>query len=646
MVDPSNYTVMMTNAAARRDNAEAGVKCYTLLFGRSEPCGEHDAPCPLSTVMKTGESTVVERTRVSEDGQTRIYQIICNPMFDDDGCINRIVLVHTDITELRRRVDVLKTARHDLRNRLKNRIQETEALKDRIRKQANQRDLSDQALRESALRFRKLFTGVPCGIMIVDGEGIVSEINPAMLGMLGIAKEDIPGKPTLSEHVFPDEPELCEKIVVSIGSNVPFSETAPLRANRPSPLTMNIRTVPLPLQPGKAPGALVIADDVSEAVAAAESDDVMERLQTVTDISGVLSHKMIEFLQIADSSIHMARSTLESGALTELGPLLEHTGDAVKGGSRTAKRIQELTRSTGTRQKLLDLADIVRETASLARPWCKNVHGKGDSRSYSLELDLTPDCLIEGSETALMEAVFNLIRNAVEAQPDGGSVVVKTAKENGEVLLRIEDNRHPPIDKPFAVTESFVRNGLPIVLTTGLRSALDTLRRFGARIEIYPDRTGRTCIEARLEKKDRLHEIRSAPARDVPEVQLRILLIDDEEELVRMLGRGLNRLGQTTMVALSGHEGVEIFEEVHVDAVVCDLAMEGMNGWEVSSAIRAISVERDIPKPPFILLTGWGGQLTEEDVLSYHDVDRIVEKPVEITRLLEIIAEETSKERS
>jgi hypothetical protein len=68
--------------------------------------------------------------------------------------------------------------------------------------------------------------------------------------------------------------------------------------------------------------------------------------------------------------------------------------------------------------------------------------------------------------------------------------------------------------------------------------------------------------------------------------------------------------------------------------------MSGMNGWEVARAIHEICLERGIPKPPFIMVTGWAGQLSEDEILAHPDVDRIVEKPIKVPRLLQIVTKE------
>jgi CheY-like chemotaxis protein len=82
---------------------------------------------------------------------------------------------------------------------------------------------------------------------------------------------------------------------------------------------------------------------------------------------------------------------------------------------------------------------------------------------------------------------------------------------------------------------------------------------------------------------------------------------------------------------------LEIIKENPIDLIICDLGMPGMNGWEVGKRVTSICEERRISKTPFILLTGWGGQKAEAEKITESGVDAVVEKPVNLTNMVEII---------
>ena len=120
---------------------------------------------------------------------------------------------------------------------------------------------------------------------------------------------------------------------------------------------------------------------------------------------------------------------------------------------------------------------------------------------------------------------------------------------------------------------------------------------------------------------------------------LRILLIDDMQPVTALLSSGLAEYGQSVTSALSGPEGLRLFEEAPHDVIICDLGMPGMNGWDVGEHVITICREKSIPKPPFVILTGWSDQSEEEDKIARAGVDAIIQKPIDIPELLEIVQE-------
>ena len=99
----------------------------------------------------------------------------------------------------------------------------------------------------------------------------------------------------------------------------------------------------------------------------------------------------------------------------------------------------------------------------------------------------------------------------------------------------------------------------------------------------------------------------------------------------------LSQNKHTVVSATSGKRAVELFKDSQFDIVICDLGMPDMNGWQVGKAIVDICREREAPKTPFILLTGWGGQNAEKEKIAESSVDHIIEKPIEINRLIRVM---------
>lgn len=119
---------------------------------------------------------------------------------------------------------------------------------------------------------------------------------------------------------------------------------------------------------------------------------------------------------------------------------------------------------------------------------------------------------------------------------------------------------------------------------------------------------------------------------------VRVLLVDDVQTLVAMIEIDLTRQGYTVFTASSGPQALEIFRRESVDIILCDLSMEGMDGLHVSKAVQDICTEKGLPKPPFVLLTGYGSDLDDEGDPAQWGVDEVVGKPVDLVVLRRLVA--------
>jgi CheY-like chemotaxis protein len=118
---------------------------------------------------------------------------------------------------------------------------------------------------------------------------------------------------------------------------------------------------------------------------------------------------------------------------------------------------------------------------------------------------------------------------------------------------------------------------------------------------------------------------------------LTILVIDDMEEMVEILRDGLEAFGHKVFTALSGNAGLAIIRDRPMDIVICDLLMDGLSGWEVAKAIQCLCSEQNLPKPPFVILTGIMDRSGEMDKTLDSGVDLVIQKPISMFRLLEAI---------
>jgi CheY-like chemotaxis protein len=112
----------------------------------------------------------------------------------------------------------------------------------------------------------------------------------------------------------------------------------------------------------------------------------------------------------------------------------------------------------------------------------------------------------------------------------------------------------------------------------------------------------------------------------------RVLVVEDNQEILRSLGDMLRDQGCEVLEAPNGATALARLEAGAVDLVLTDLAMPGVSGWEVASACRA-----RYPEMPVGLITGFGDQL-EPERLERHGIQFVVAKPFSSDELLQVVA--------
>ena len=279
----------------------------------------------------------------------------------------------------------------------------------------------------------------------------------------------------------------------------------------------------------------------------------------------------------------------------------------------------------------------MRPAVELTKPWWKT-HPEKSGMRVSLKLDLKDTCPIVGKKHEMFEVAVNLIKNAAEALPHGGFIEVRCYVQQNEVIFQVRDTGigipKDLLDRlfiPFSTTKLTAGAGL------GLATSRAIVERHGGKVSVESVEGGGSTFRVRLPKSTELPEVTGAVLQPEKGQALRILVIDDMATALDLLADGLREFDHTVHTALSGEQGIEMFNRIQVDLVICDLGMPGTSGWDVSKEVMKICQERRVRKTPFLLLTGWGDQVSETDKMNESGVNRIIAKPVGLQKLLEVV---------
>ena len=113
----------------------------------------------------------------------------------------------------------------------------------------------------------------------------------------------------------------------------------------------------------------------------------------------------------------------------------------------------------------------------------------------------------------------------------------------------------------------------------------------------------------------------------------KILVIDDEELIIRSLAKLLERNGFEAFVAKHGRDALVMAEEEDFDLIISDIRMPGLNGIEVVQGIYDILREKGLPNPPVIFVTGYADKECKRQAMALKPIDYIY-KPFDISELV------------
>jgi CheY-like chemotaxis protein/anti-sigma regulatory factor (Ser/Thr protein kinase) len=285
------------------------------------------------------------------------------------------------------------------------------------------------------------------------------------------------------------------------------------------------------------------------------------------------------------------------------------------------------------------------EVAELTRPsWEAATQQSGVP--VDLVVDVAPVPLVRGNAAELREVLVNLVQNALDALPHGGSVRMRTERHGDEVIVSVADNgtgmpprvRHRIFD-PFFTTKGAAGSGL------GLSVAYTIVARHKGQIAVESEEGQGTTFTIRLPAAAEAPAepaappvIATPPATAPAERQRgRVVVVDDERDLAVMLARMLQGEGHEVHVCTRGAEALELIEQEQFDVLLTDVSMPDMDGWEVARRVKAVR-----PELPVAVVTGWGSQLEGID-LEARGVDFLLGKPFTVAAARELVARALSQ---
>jgi CheY-like chemotaxis protein len=383
---------------------------------------------------------------------------------------------------------------------------------------------------------------------------------------------------------------------------------------------------------------MVHTEDITDAKHAEQQTRALaqsEKLRALGQMATGIAHDLNQSLMLVASYSDLARQALAADPpdLVELEDLLTTTTQAALDGGETVKRLLQFTRAAPEQDsQAVDLSKVVRDAAHLTAPrWRDAAQAAG--RPIGLDLVAEGHPTVQGSWAQLRDLMTNLIFNAVDALPMGGTTGLRVVAEDGQGIIEISDSGvgmsvevQERVFEPFFTTKGEGGTGMGLAMVFGI------VEQHGGRFEVRsaPGAGNVFRITLPLIEASAIH----APPRTVePAGPLRILAVDDEPMMTRAVVRMLKPSGHVVSVASSGEEALEKLAEQTFDVIVSDMGMgSGMNGWELAEEVKRLW-----PDVRFMLATGWGAAIDPGKARA-SGVEIVLSKPYHPEELLAALA--------
>lgn len=356
----------------------------------------------------------------------------------------------------------------------------------------------------------------------------------------------------------------------------------------------------------------------------------LERLRALGEIASGVAHDFNNALfAIVGYTELITEKVTEPDLLRDLSALRRAANDA----SRIVRRMEAFYKTQAASFIPLDVNEVISDAVDMTRPRWK-IHPQVQGIRIDVVTLLTDLPTVQGDSAELREVFTNLVFNAVDAMPRGGTLTIESRHDGDKVVVTVRDTgigmdeaTRSRVFEAFYTTKGAKGSGLGLSLCNGI------VGRHGGTIEVESAPGAGSTFTVILPVSRQVIAAQREAEESPPGKPLTLLAVDDEPMARDVLTSMLTRLGHTYVVCENGEEAFRKFKPGKFDAVITDLGMPNPNGFEVALRLRQRS-----PDTPVIMLTGWGEMLAPEQ-LQENCVSYLLKKPVMLSRLRAVLKE-------
>ena len=456
---------------------------------------------------------------------------------------------------------------------------------------------------ESGARFARFFQSAPFGIAMLGSDGRIVSANSAFCRMVldGATGTGVSAADALGRAAEPETRDAVEeglkRVISGRVHNVPIEITAGAKRDHVTRVYMS------PFAAGGArEAAILYVVDATEQKALEARFAQSQKMEVVGKLAGGIAHDfnnmLTAILGFSDMLLTMHRP--KDVAYKDIMNIKSSANRAAE----LVRKLLALARQQTLQNEVVSLGEVLSDESSLLKRYL--------GEKSELKISTAPDLwYVMTDKHEFVQALFNLITNAKDAMPDGGTLTIRARNvperetqkfehrefAHGEyVLIEVGDTGHgmsrevmDKIFEPFFTTKAIGKGtGL------GLASVYGMVKQSGG--YIYPEsEVGKGTTFRIYLPRHHADDEQVAPKKEKKEQRAadltgtgRVLLVEDEEVVRNFAARALKRQGYKVLEASTGVEALEVMEKHKgkIDIVVSDVVMPEMDGPTLLKELR------------------------------------------------------------
>jgi PAS domain S-box-containing protein len=581
-----------------------------------------------------------------KNGESIPISLSWSVLRNHDNKLSGIVFIGRDISEREKIQQELQKAREELEKRIEERTQEL-----RIANEQLQEKIEAQLKFDSQLSAEKEWLSVTLqsigdGVITTDSNGGIISMNPAAEHLTGWTQADAARKNIDEVYVCFNENGPGEKhsvhalsILIEESSNTPINNHSTIISRDGIKFKVAEQAAPIFDNMGNKVGYVMAVRDITERIILEEELFKAKKLESINLLAGGIAHDFNNLLTSIVTNLFMAKMELPPNE--ETAQLITNAEKAAFRASNLTKQLLVFSKNGNASREKISIKEFIESSVGFYL---------SDSKSdYKLEFgdDLRKIVMDRGH---IDQVLNNIINNADEAMPEGGSIVVQAhnidlksshnlpVKPGKYIRISISDTGegidetiiHRIFD-PYFTTRN-ASNGL------GLTTAFAIVQKHGGHITVESTKNCGTVFNIFLPAAEDPPADTENQTATLSDSNHNILLMDDEETIRMSIKKVLKHLGYDCILTESGDHALQVVKEhlekkVKFKAIILDLTVHGGKG--------AIDIVDDLhaldPDTRIIVSSGYANDKVITDFQKY-GFDAAITKPYTIDNLADVLS--------